>query len=665
MRGGKFLLAKQKRPRQGVLKLLRNGSGIVAIEGGQKEIWIPERALFGASQGDLVEVEIDGGTRNRRPEGRIVKVIKREQTELVGLYQESRGECYVLPLDTSPAAAIRVTGTRPKSLQHDQIVVVKLSETLEQHQSLYGEIREVLGDASDPTVEMRVVARRFGIPTTFPEEVSSSAGQISQVVTAEECRLRKDLRHLPFVTIDGETAKDFDDAVTVRRESEGGGYHLSVAIADVAHYVPESSPIDNEALARGTSVYLPGTCLPMLPESLSNGICSLNPHVDRLVLVVEIHLDRSAAVVACDFSEAVIRSQARLTYTEVQHLLDQSPLPTPDKPYLEQLPIMQELAEKLTRMRLRRGALDLDIPEAEIVLDADGRPLSVVRAKRTMAHRLIEEFMLAANEAVASSLTMDGFPLLYRIHEPPVEQDLESFFRLARRLGAAADQNDPLLNRLQKTLASLEDESEVRILSRFLLRSLKQACYHSENRGHFGLASEHYCHFTSPIRRYPDLMVHRVLKQKLAGAEGETLKLQTKGRYSNLAEQLSKAERRAIDAERDASAMKTCQYMVKHVGETHPGHIASVHPFGFFVELDAVFVEGMVHVASMGDSYYRYEDETGRLIGENNQIYETGTPVTVTVRAVNVQRREIDFSIARSADQARTGSGRARGRRRK
>ena len=377
-----------------------------------------------------------------------------------------------------------------------------------------------------------------------------------------------------------------------------------------------------------------------------------------MTMVVEILFDRNAVVIEATFSEAVICSQARLTYTEVQKFLDKPSHPEPPEPYLSQLELMQGLASRLTRQRLKRGALDLDIPEAEILLDANGQPESIVRLQRTMAHRLIEEFMLATNEAVASALTADGFPLLYRIHEPPVEQGLEPFFNTAKRLGADISQNkENLLARLQKTLASVDGEAERGILNRLLLRSLKQAVYHSENRGHFGLASESYCHFTSPIRRYPDLLVHRMLKQKLSGANGETLAMQQKEKFQVIAEQTSKAERRAIDAERDASAMKTCQFMVQHIGEIHDGHVTSVHPFGFFVELEKIFVEGMVHVSSLGDTYYRYDDETSRLIGEGNSIiYAVGTPVTILVRDVNVQRREIDFNVQQKITPERGAS---------
>ena len=657
LHGGKFVLPKQKRPFQGKLRIIRNGSGVVSSDDGAREIRVPERALSGAMHGDLVEVIMAVRSRGNRPEGRVVRVLERELQELVGLYKQEQGQGYVLPVDVATANVVRVIGRHPAGLKPDQIVVVQLADTLTQGKGLTGEIIEIIGAADDPEVEMRVIARRFGIPTTFPENVSTLAQQISQTVPQEESAGRRDLRQLPFVTIDGETAKDFDDAVTLSLEPSGC-FRLFVAIADVAHYVLINSPIDDEALGRGTSVYLPGTCLPMLPEALSNGICSLNPQVDRLVMVAEMLFDGNAVMVAADFSEAVICSQARLTYTDVQKFLDQVPPLETVAAHLQQLPIMQTLAEKLTRQRLQRGALDLDIPEAEIILDGKGQPESIIRLQRTMAHRLIEEFMLAANEAVASTLSVDGFPLLYRIHEPPVEQDLEPFFKAAKRLGAVVSSaNETLMTRLQKSIASVVGAAEQGILSRLLLRSLKQAFYHPENRGHFGLASEYYCHFTSPIRRYPDLLVHRMLKKKLAGANGEALALQTKKKFQAIAEQSSKTERRAVDAERDASAMKTCQFMLQHVGETHAGHVTSVHAFGFFVELDKLYVEGLVHVSSLGDTFYRFDDETGRLIGEGtNVIYEIGTPVTIVVRDVNVQRREIDFSLKQKSEALRTPS---------
>ncbi len=655
MRGGKFVLLQQKKTVQGRLRLLRNGSGIVPFDAGRHEVMVSKPALFGAMHGDLVEVAI-AGSRGNRPEGRVVQVLERLQQEFVGQYQLRNDSGFVLPVAQETGSAIRVIGQRPDRLKPGQIVVLQLAEISQQSRELTGTITEILGDADEQGIDMRIIARRFGFASAFPAGVASLGQKVCQSVTPEECHGRKDLRHLPFVTIDGETAKDFDDAVTLIVESSGY-YRLFVAIADVAHYVPENGLIDLEALQRGTSVYLPGICIPMLPETLSNGICSLNPQVDRLVMVAEILFDQSAAVLESTFSSAVICSHARLTYTEVQNFLDHA-LQSDAPLFMRQLFFMQDLAQKLTQMRLKRGALDLDIPETEILLDAVGVPESIVRVERTMAHRLIEEFMLAANEAVASTLTIEGFPLLYRIHEPPVEHDLETFFSTAKRFGTGLlPAKESLLTRVQKILASLTDKPEQAILNRLLLRSLKQAMYHPENRGHFGLAAEFYCHFTSPIRRYPDLVVHRVLKQRLAGADAQSITVQAKKRFITIADQTSKAERRAVDAERDASAMKTCQYMLKHIGEEHPGHITSVHPFGFFVELDTLFVEGMVHVASLHDAYYRFDDELKRLIGEGNStIYATGSPVTVTVRDVNVARREIDLSVKKTSAPVKQGA---------
>jgi len=648
MRGGKFVLPKLKKTVEGELRLLRNGAGIVSSKEGGHEVRVPERALYGAMHGDLVEVSVEGA-RGHRPEGRVIRVVKRLKNDLVGLYQQKEGKEFVIPVSGETASLIQITGKRPEGLKPNQIVVVHLAEISNQGRTLSGDIVEIIGDADDPGVDMRVIARRFGISTSFPPPVLALAQQVRQSVTEEECLGRRDLRHLPFVTIDGETAKDFDDAVTITLEPSGN-YRLFVAIADVAHYVPEQSLIDEEALLRGTSVYLPGICIPMLPETLSNGICSLNPNVDRLVMTAELLFDQNATVLETSFSEAVICSHARLTYTEVHQFLNEPTPAAPFAPYQSQLPIMRDLALKLTDQRLRRGALDLEIPEAEIILNAEGFPESIVRVERTIAHRLIEEFMLAANESVAASLTSEGFPLIYRIHEPPAEQDMEAFFTAAKGFGAGVVQKaDALIHKLQKILNFVTDKAERGILSRLLLRCLKQAMYHPENRGHFGLASEYYCHFTSPIRRYPDLTVHRMLKLKLAGAVGDKVALRMKKSFLSIADNASKTERRAIDAERDARSMKTCQYMLKHVGEVHDGHISSVHSFGFFVEIDALFVEGLVHISSLKDTYYRFDEENKRLLGEGTHtVYATGSPVSVVVREVNVQRREIDYSIEKT-----------------
>ncbi len=476
----------------------------------------------------------------------------------------------------------------------------------------------------------------------------TAAEGVPERVTDRDLAGREDLRDLPFVTIDGETAKDFDDAVCLRQER--GGVRLWVAIADVGHYVPEGSAIDREAYERGTSVYFPGQAIPMLPERLSNGICSLNPKVDRLVMTAEMLFDQQARRVESRFYPAVIRSRARLTYTEVSDMIVRSDREVIDR-YGELYPQLQQMGEfagRLTAMRRRRGSLDFDLPEAEILLDLRGRPENIVRAERNLAHRLIEEFMLAANEAVAAFLAQRKAPFLYRIHEPPDLEKLQALqqfvahFNYGLELGPVVDPGA-----LQKLLAEVAGRPEERMINQVLLRSMKQARYAPENVGHFGLAADLYCHFTSPIRRYPDLVVHRVLRevlQKEKLSPGRSQQLQQS--LPETGDQSSQRERRAMEAEREIITLKKCQFMAERVGEEFAGFVSGVQPFGFFVELEEYFVEGLVHISSLGDDFYHYEEDLHRLVGQfRRRIFQIGQEVRVSVKSVNLERREIDFVL--------------------
>lgn len=642
-RGGRFSLAKGRRAVQGRLQVLRNGAGIVVPEHGGRELYIPEFALGGALPGDLVEVLPLQGARGKRPQGDVVRIIESDRS-FVGVYRAGRKGGIVAPVDDTLPAPVPVSEPLPEGLRTGQVVVVR--SEVQAGGSSRPTIVKVLGDADDSAIEVLAIAHRFGLATEFSAAARSAAKDVLQQVSPDECVQRVDLRALPFVTIDGETAKDFDDAVALQVDANGNR-RLWVAIADVAHYVSEGGGLDIDAQLRGTSVYFPGTCLPMLPEALSNGICSLNPRVDRLVLVAEMLFSSAGERLEQAFHQGVICSQARLTYTEVQQFLDTDEV-TGESPHLAQLRPMARLASVLTERRRQRGSLDLDLPETEIVLDAGGEAITIRKAVRLAAHRLIEEFMLAANETVAGALAAAGFPVVYRIHEPPQDDALQTCFTYARHLGATPPGRDiDLVHGLQRMLESVPDEATRHLLHRSLLRSLTQARYDTTNRGHFGLAAEDYCHFTSPIRRYPDLVVHRLLKSFIAGEPPERFGRNERRRLSAVAESSSQAERKAVDAERDMKALKCCQVMQKHVGEVFSGHVASVHPFGFFVELDDIFVEGLVHVASLGDDYYHFDQDRYRLTGERNRRqFSPGTVVRVRVVRANPIRREIDLELA-------------------
>ena len=469
-------------------------------------------------------------------------------------------------------------------------------------------------------------------------------------VQEDELADRVDLRDMTTVTIDGETAKDFDDAVAVRRE-QGGKIRLWVSIADVGHYVQEGSLIDREAYERGTSVYFPGQCIPMLPEHLSNGICSLNPQVERLTMTAEMLFDRQGERLESRFYPSVIRSRARLTYTEVSAIIekDDGQVKAAYPHVVDDLQIMKELAERLMSMRRRRGSLDFDLPEAEIILDLRGRIEDIVRSERNLAHRLIEEFMLAANEAVARYVSDREAPLLYRIHEAPDPEKLQELREFARNFGHDLRLQDSQVRpgQLQELLSEVEGQAEERLINQVLLRAMQQARYSPENAGHFGLAAENYCHFTSPIRRYPDLIVHRILREVILH-EGlpARRRQELEQMLPQAGEDTSARERRAMEAEREIVTLKKCQFMVERVGEEFEGFISGVQSFGLFVELKDMFVEGLVHISTLEDDFYHYEEEQYRLIGENSRrIFQVGDSVKVKVDNVSLERLEIDFRL--------------------
>ncbi len=481
--------------------------------------------------GDRVAVRVERGWKTGKPEGRIVRILERAHQTLVGRYEAGKRFGYVVPADPRLNHDIFIPPRASLKARAGQMVIARIDAYPERNRNPEGTIIEILGDPDDPEVEILAIVHKHGLPYRFPAETLERAAQIPDHVLEADLDGRNDLRDLTVVTIDGETARDFDDAVAVKREGDNG-IRLWVSIADVAHYVAEGGPLDREALERSTSVYFPGRCIPMLPESLSNGICSLNPGVDRLTLTAEMLFDGQGGRVSSRFYTSVIRSRARLTYTEVRDMVvnrDQSVIDRYPEifPHLE---VMKELALRLTAMRRRRGSLDFDLPEAEVVLDLRGRPEDIVRSERTLAHRMIEEFMLAANEAVAAFLTGKKAPFLYRIHEPPDLEKLQAFQEFIAHFNYGPFLKDTRIEpgRLQTLLAEAEGKPEERMINEVLLRSMKQARYSSDNVGHFGLAAECYCHFTSPIRRYPDLVVHRVLRKALRGrglSERETERL--------------------------------------------------------------------------------------------------------------------------------------------
>lgn len=650
LRGDRYSLPRQVNLVTGTVSAHRDGYGFVSSPERQGDVFIPAPYMREVMHGDRVVVRVERGGRGAKPEGRVIRVLERAHSTLVGRYEAGSRFGYVVPADPRLSHDVFIPEGADGGARPGQMVVVRLDAFPERNRNPEGTVTEILGDPDDPEVEILTIIHKHGLPYRFPEEVEAEAEGVPSEVRKEELAGREDLRNLPFVTIDGETARDFDDAVTAREE-EGGRVRLWVSIADVGHYVTEGSAIDREAYERGTSVYFPGRAIPMLPEKLSNGICSLNPRVERLSMTAEILFDGDGKRLESRFYPSVMCSRARLTYTEVRDMLVHR---DPDvlARYPEIVPhlrTMQTLAEGLTAMRRKRGSLDFDLPEAEIVLDLRGKPENIVRAERNIAHRLIEELMLAANEAVATFLSERQAPLLYRVHEPPGLDKLQALQEFISHFnyGLAVDERGVDPRELQGLLAEIAGKPEERMINEVLLRSMRQARYSPENIGHFGLAAELYCHFTSPIRRYPDLVVHRVLRQLLAREMSAGKRARLEKTLPAAGEHTSQRERRAMEAEREVVDLKKCQFMADKIGEEFDGFISGVQPFGFFVELKDYFVEGLVHVSSLGDDFYQYEEDLHRLIGQNRRRqFQIGNPMRVTVQKVNLERKEIDFTLA-------------------
>ncbi len=633
---------------KGRLVCHQDGYGFVIPDDGGDDLFIPARYLRENLHGDRVVASVEAGRRTGRREGRIVQTLERGFSALVGRFENDGAGGVVIPDEPRISRLVAVPRGQTGTARNGEVVVVEITSYPAGGQGMFGRIVEVLGRPGDPDTEVLTIARKYGLPLAFPPDVLAEANSVAGEPAPADFEGRTDLRGDLTITIDGETARDFDDAVSVRR-LDGDVIRLRVSIADVSHYVKESSSLDREAFGRGTSVYFPDRCIPMLPESLSNEICSLNPGRDRLTVTAELHVDREGNAVEALFYPSVIRSDERMTYTAVREILvDGNPDTIAHYGHLAaDLKTMEELALRLSAKRRRRGSIDFDLPEPEIVLDLQGRIESLARAERNLAHRIIEEFMLAANEAVAAYLADRGMPCLFRIHEPPDPARLRDFRDFIKAFGFTlrmkGDRVDP--SELQRLLASAEGRPEEKMVNELLLRCMKQARYSAENTGHFGLASPCYLHFTSPIRRYPDLVVHRILKGALSGS----LERREKGGLAKvlpgIAEETSRRERTAMEAEREIVDLKRLEYMESRVGEVFDGFVTGVATYGFYVELAELPVEGLVHVTSLGDDYYRLEEKLHSLVGERSgRSFRIGDKLQVRVDAVSREKRRLQFS---------------------
>ncbi len=640
----------------GVFSCSTRGFGFVQVEGREQDIFIPPEETGGALHQDTVLVAVTGSARNgKREEGRIVKVLSHGIEQVVGTYQKNKSFGFVIPDNKRIAKDIFVELKNSMNAENGHKVIAKLTDYGNSHKNPEGIVTEILGHSYDPGTDILSIAKAYEIPMDFPEDVEAQLDCIGDTVKPAEMEGRLDLRELPTVTIDGEDAKDLDDAITISYKD--GRYQLGVHIADVSHYVTEHSPLDNEAVKRGTSVYLVDRVIPMLPRKLSNGICSLNEGCDRLALSCLMEIDEKGNVLSHRIAETVIRVNHRMTYTTVASLLT-DPQPEEQKKYADMLIAfeqMKELSAILRQKRFARGAIDFDFPEAKIILDAKGRPVEIRPYDRNVATKLIEDFMLMANETIAEEYFWLDQPFVYRVHERPDEDRMRSFATFINNFGYSMHVSNGEIHpkELQKLLERIDGSEAEPLISRIMLRSMKQARYSPENQGHFGLSARYYCHFTSPIRRYPDLQIHRIIKENLHGKMNDARSAHYDKILPDVCEQASKTERRAQEAEREVEKLKKAQFMRKHIGEIWEGVISGVTAYGFYVELPNT-VEGMVHVNNLRDDYYEFIETKYQLVGEmTGRTFSLGQKVKVVVSDVDVELKSIDFRLWNEFDSWR------------
>ena len=643
------------------------GYGFVTpIQGGDQDIYLSSRQMRRVFDGDIVLLRIAGWDRRGRPEGKLVDVVERKTRELVGRYFCESGIHFVRPDNPRISQDILIPADQLNRAEAGQIVLVDITEAPSRNSPPTGRISEVLGDHLDPGLEIEVSIRNYGIPHQWNDEVVGETDAIPDQVTDKDFRV--DLRSLPLVTIDGEDARDFDDAVYCQPKPRGG-WKLIVAIADVSHYVKPGSALDKQAFERGNSVYFPNHVVPMLPEKLSNGLCSLNPSEDRLCMVCEMQVNREGDVTKYQFYEAVMHSHARLTYTQVAQIIeernsgDDSHARNQFSKILPQIDALYDLYGRLHKRRNERGAIDFDSQETRILFDGQRKISQIIPVKRTEAHRLIEECMLAANVCTAQFLEKAKLPALYRVHEGPSEERLSSVRDFLGELGIGLGGGDePQSEDYQRVLRSVSNRDDASVIQSVMLRSMSQAVYQSENLGHFGLAFDAYTHFTSPIRRYSDLLVHRAIRylirsnKKVAGVirvEGaaelakENIYPYELPRLDETGTHLSVTERRADEATRDVVNWLKCEYLMDRVGEEYTGVVSAVTGFGLFVMLDDLYVEGLIHVTGLPKDYYYHEASQHRMVGERTgRVFRLGDKVKVRVVRVNLDERKIDFELA-------------------
>ena len=613
------------------------------------DVFIPPSELNTAMNGDTVLVRLSTETGGTKKEGAIIRIIERNIQKIVGTYTETKNFGFVIPDDKKITNDIFIPKHAKNGAVEGHKVVVRLTSYPEGRMSAEGEVIEILGHKNDPGIDILSIIHKHGLPGDFPAEAMEQAGNTPDTIDEKDLEGRRDLRDQTIVTIDGADAKDLDDAVTVAK-LKNGHYKLGVHIADVSHYVTEGSPIDQEAYERGTSVYLVDRVIPMIPHRLSNGICSLNPKVDRLTMSCEMLINPQGQVVEHEIFQSVIKTTERMTYSDVNKILvdDDEELKQKYEALVPMFKDMEDLAAILRGKRMERGAVDFDFKEAKVLVDEEGKAKDVVLRERSTAEKLIEEFMLVANETVAEHFHWMNVPFIYRIHEDPDQEKLQRFLEFVTTFGYVVKGTAGSIHpkALQSVLEEVRDRPEEAVISTVMLRSMKQAKYDPQSLGHFGLSTEFYTHFTSPIRRYPDLIVHRLIRTYLIqGKTDEATREKWAEKLPEIAEHTSNMERNAVDAERETDDLKKTEFMLDKIGEEFDGVISSVTNFGMFVELPNT-IEGLVHVSFMTDDFYRYDEQHYAMIGERTgNVYRIGDEITVRVVDVNKDERNIDFEI--------------------
>lgn len=662
----KYGLPERMNLMTGLIQGNERGYGFLIPDNSRSEdVFIPADGMAGAMHNDRVVVRITARSgADRRAEGEVIRILKRSVEKVVGTYERGKYFGFVVPDNRRISGDIFIPGDEINGAKPGDKVVAEIVRWPDTRRNAEGRIIEIIGEHGQAGIDILSVIKAYGLEVSFPEEVARQAGAIPEKIGKDMIRGRRDLRGLKMVTIDGEDAKDLDDAVSIQKLPDGG-YRLGVHIADVSYYVTEGTPLDAEALERGTSVYLVDRVIPMLPAKLSNGVCSLNRHEDRLAFTVMMDIDDNGKVTRHDIFESVINVNERMTYTDVYELLEVpgNELAGRYGYLLEDFRLMKKLAMILYRKREARGAIDFDFAEARIILDDKGKPVEIKKYELTIANRIIEEFMLVCNETVAERFHWAGMPFVYRIHEEPETEKITAFAEFSKNLGYPVKGIRKIHPKsLQDVLRRVRGSREETIVSAVMLRSLAKARYSNENMGHFGLAAKFYCHFTSPIRRYPDLIIHRLMKEELKGRLTDEREAELFKRLPEIARICSERERAADEAEREIEDIKKVEFMEDKAGETFDAVVSGVTSFGMFVELDNT-VEGLVGIGSMDDDYYIYDEKNYCLIGERTKKrYRIGDEVRVTLVRADVKARRLDFTITGPDDRDEQGAGKGQGK---